>query len=219
MTLTERLFLAAAVSALPLGLAVLGCGVGHALTHPPLLAVALVLMALMIAGLFAPGGSLSTGVQEDRSNRWVLVAFLATGLAGGYIPAYTDRIGFWVLGGGDALRWGGVGLFAVGGLLRLWPVYVLRNRFSGLVAIQPDHRLETGGIYRFIRHPSYLGLFIIMIGWAIAFRSVTGLLITALAVLPLGARIRAEEALLRHHFGAAYDTYCARTWHLVPGIY
>jgi protein-S-isoprenylcysteine O-methyltransferase Ste14 len=218
MKLVERFVLAAVVSALPLGLAVLGCGLGHALAHPPLIVLALVLLALMIAGLFAPGGSLSQGMQEDRSNRWVLLAFFALGIIGGYVPAYTDRIDFWVVDG-DASRWSGVALFAAGGALRLWPVYVLRNRFSGLVAIQPDHRLETSGIYGFIRHPSYLGLLLIMIGWALAFRSGVGLLITALSAVPLVARIRAEEALLRSYFGSEYEAYCAQTWRLVPGVY
>jgi len=50
----------------------------------------------------------------------------------------------------------------VGGGLRLWPVHVLGDRFSGLVAIHPHHALETRGAYRFIHHPSYLGLLLTM---------------------------------------------------------
>jgi protein-S-isoprenylcysteine O-methyltransferase Ste14 len=38
-----------------------------------------------------------------------------------------------------------------------------------------------------------------------------GLLLAALLVPPLLARIRSEEALLRAQFGADYDAYCART--------
>jgi protein-S-isoprenylcysteine O-methyltransferase Ste14 len=44
-------------------------------------------------------------------------------------------------------------------------------------------------------------------------------LITALLLIPLIGRIHSEERLLREHFGAEYDTYVARTWRLVPGIY
>jgi hypothetical protein len=43
------------------------------------------------------------------------------------------------------MRWLGVGLFAAGGALRIWPVFVLGHRFSGLVAIQPGHTLVTSG--------------------------------------------------------------------------
>ena len=99
------------------------------------------------------------------------------------------------------------------------PVYVLRNRFSGLVAIQAGHRLETRGIYSVIRNPSYLGLLISSLGWVLAFRSGVGVVLVATLLVPLLARIRAEERLLREHFGTEYEAYCARTWRLLPGIY
>ena len=106
-----------------------------------------------------------------------------------------------------------------GGALRIWPVFVLGRRFSGLVAIQPGHALVTDSLYGVVRHPSYLGLLVTALGWALAFRSGVGVLIAGLNVPPLLARIRAEEALLRAHFGPAYEAYCARTWRLVPGLY
>ena len=108
---------------------------------------------------------------------------------------------------------------AAGGVLRIFPVYVLKNRFSGLVAIQEGHKLETRGIYSVIRNPSYLGMLITSLGWALAFRSGVGELLAASLLIPLVARIRAEERLLREHFGAEYDAYVARTWRLMPGIY
>jgi protein-S-isoprenylcysteine O-methyltransferase Ste14 len=119
----------------------------------------------------------------------------------------------------DAVRWLGVVLFAAGGALRLWPVFVLGNRFSGLVAIQPEHTLVTDGIYGVIRHPSYLGLLVNSLGWALAFRSGAGILLTVALILPLLARIRAEEALLVDQFGDEYRAYRARTSRLIPGIY
>jgi protein-S-isoprenylcysteine O-methyltransferase Ste14 len=158
------------------------------------------------------------GVREDRRNRWVIVAFTVLGLLDGYLPAYTDRIGVWIIDG-EATRWLGVVLFGLGGALRLWPVHVLGDRFSGLVAIQAEHRLVTGGIYGVIRHPSYLGLLLSSLGWALAFRSGVGVLLTVLIALPLFARIQSEEALLQAHFGGEYEEYCARTRRLLPGIY
>ena len=200
------------------GLAIAAWGGWRAFfAHPALRALAWVTVGL--AALAVPsGGGISTGEKEDRSNRWVLAAFSAIALMMAYFSAYTDRVGFWTLDG-DAMRWVGVGLCAAGGVLRIVPVYVLRNRFSGLVAIQAGHRLETQGIYRTIRNPSYLGLLISSLGWVLAFRSVVGVILTAALLVPLEARIRAEERLLREHFGAEYDTYCARTWRLLPGIY
>jgi protein-S-isoprenylcysteine O-methyltransferase Ste14 len=53
----------------------------------------------------------------------------------------------------------------------------------------------------------------------LGFRSGAGLLLTALIIPPLLARIRAEEMLLRTQFGGEYDAYCSRTWRLIPGLY
>jgi protein-S-isoprenylcysteine O-methyltransferase Ste14 len=100
----------------------------------------------------------------------------------------------------------------------MWPVFVLGHRFSGLVAIQPGHRLVTRGIYGMIRNPSYLGLLINALGWALAFRSTVGVLLTALLLPPRLARIRRGRAL-RSEFGSEYDAYCARTSRLVPGLW
>jgi protein-S-isoprenylcysteine O-methyltransferase Ste14 len=57
------------------------------------------------------------------------------------------------------------------------------------------------------------------LGWALAFRSAVGLLLVALLIPPIIARIRSEEALLHAHFGAEYDAYRAKTSRLIPGIY
>ena len=219
MKISPQLAIFAIVGTLAyLGLAVWGMG-GFAayFAHAPLVVIALATLVMTVASLFTEG-NLSSGEREDRANRWVIPAFGVIGLLSGFLPAYTDRIDFWTFGG-EGLRWFGALLFIVGGALRLWPVFVLGKRFSGLVAIQPGHRLVTDGIYRRLRNPSYLGMLVITLGWALAFRSGVGLLLTALMVIPLIARIHAEEALLRAQFGGEYDSYCANTWRLIPGVY
>ena len=143
-------------------------------------------------------------MREDRDNRWVLAAFTLVGLLDGYLPAWADRNDFWIIDG-ETIRWVGVVLFAIGGALRIWPVYVLGHRFSGLVAIQPDHTLVTTGIYRFIRNPSYLGVLVMTLGWGLAFRSGIGVVLTLLFIPPLIARMDAEEALLAARFGDEYE--------------
>jgi protein-S-isoprenylcysteine O-methyltransferase Ste14 len=200
------------------GLAVLGWGgLAAFFSHPARLALTIAVFVMSGAALFS-GGNLSPGEREDRRNRWVLVAFAVIGLLAAYLPAYTDRKDIWTFDG-DTIRWLGVALFVAGGALRLWPVFVLGHRFSGLVAIQPGHTLVTTGIYGVIRHPSYLGLLVNALGWALVFRSGVGVLLTALLIPPLVVRIRAEEALLRIQFGGEYDAYRARTSRLIPGLY
>ncbi|WP_413708134.1 methyltransferase family protein [Ralstonia sp. Ralssp110] len=219
MAASLKMGLAAAVSIVVyLGLAALGWGgVGAFLAHPARVALVVITVLLAIAALLA-GGNLSPGEREDRSNRWVLPVFGVIGFASAWLPAYTDRLNLWCIDG-DAVRWLGVVLYAAGGALRVWPVVVLGNRFSGLVAIQPGHTLVTGGIYQYVRNPSYLGLLIGTLGWGLAFRAVAGVVLTLLLIPPLGARMRAEEALLQSQFGAEYDAYRARTWRLIPGLY
>lgn len=199
-------------------LAILGWGGFRAFFfHPQFIALAGVTIVMTAASFFS-AVTISSGVKEDRSNRWVIGALSLIGLLLAFFPAYTDRVGLLVFGG-NVLRWVGVVLFTAGGILRLWPVFVLGQRFSGLVAIQQGHTLVTDGIYRRIRNPSYLGLVVNMLGWVLTFRSGVGVLLTALAVPVLIARIHSEERLLHEHFGAEYDAYCARTWRLVPGVY
>jgi protein-S-isoprenylcysteine O-methyltransferase Ste14 len=204
--------------ALYMGLAILGWG-GFAafFSHTPL--TVLVIVGFLLAGTgMLSAGNLSAGEREDRGNRWVLVAFGVIGLLDGWLPAYTDRHELWTIDG-EAIRWIGVVLFAAGGTLRIWPVFVLGRRFSGLVAIQPGHTLVTSGVYGVIRHPSYLGLLVSTLGWGLAFRSLAGVVLTVLIMVPLAARIRAEERLLHSQFGAEYEAYRSRTSRLIPGIW
>jgi protein-S-isoprenylcysteine O-methyltransferase Ste14 len=201
-----------------IGLAVVGWGGWHAFFDSPArIALTTVTMTLTTAVLFT-GGNLSTGEREDRADRTVLLVFAAIGIPLSFLPALTDRLDVWTIDGA-AVRWFGVAVFTVGALLRLWPIFLLGDRFSGFVAIQPGHALVMTGIYGRIRHPSYLGLLIAAFGWALVFRSGIGVLLAALLVVPVIQRIHAEERLLLAHFGAAYETYRRRTWRLVPHLY
>jgi|SRR6267143_828958 len=111
MTPAPKLAVFAVVATLAyLGLAILGWG-GFAgfFSHPALIALASTLFVLTGVALFS-GGNLSPGEREDRANRWVIAAFGLIGVLAAYLPAYTDRKGFWVLDG-DGVRWLGVVLF------------------------------------------------------------------------------------------------------------
>jgi protein-S-isoprenylcysteine O-methyltransferase Ste14 len=218
MALLIRIFAVALSIGLYLALAIIGGGGTEAFfSNPARTALVVVTVALGVASLFVDG-NLSPGLREDRGNRWVIAAFLIIGLLAAYLPAWADRENVWRLDG-DAVRWLGVALLAGGGALRLWPVAVLGRRFSGLVAIQPGHQLVTTGPYRYIRHPSYLGLLISALGWGLAFNTAVGALLALANIPPLVARMNAEERLLSSQFGAAYEIYRAHTARLIPGVY
>lgn len=206
------------VGTMQFGLAILAMGGwSRFFSHGALVALTVATLCMMLVAPLSRG-NLSSGEKEDRGNRWVFIAFSLIAVASAVAPPYADRIGLWTIDG-EATRWVGVAVYVLGAVLRLWPVFVLGSRFSGLVAIQPGHTLETRGIYRVIRNPSYLGMMVNMLGWGLAFRGWVGVGIALLLLIPLIGRIRAEERLLREHFGAEYDAYVARTWRLVPGIY
>jgi protein-S-isoprenylcysteine O-methyltransferase Ste14 len=218
LSFARRSITVVAGSAIYLGLTLLSWGnIGVFLSHSPLIALLVVFVALSVAAIFA-GGSLSSGLREDRSNRWVLVVFAILGILTAIVPPWSDSHNVLTVDG-DSLRWIGVVVLAIGGALRLWPVVALGHRFSGLVAIQPNHTLLTNGPFRYIRHPSYLGLLLSGLGWALAFRSILGVPVMVLHLIPVIARISAEEELLRSEFGSEYEAYRARTSRLLPGIY
>jgi protein-S-isoprenylcysteine O-methyltransferase Ste14 len=188
-------------------------------SNPARTALVVVSAGLFIAALFTDSSGLGSGVREDRSNRWVLFPLIASSILMVWLAPYLDRCNAWVWGG-EAVRWIGVVLTLVGGCLRLAPVFALGRRFSGLVAIQPNHKLKTDGLYRVIRHPSYLGLLIGALGWMLVFRCVEpGLILTAVLLIVLIARMNSEERLLQDQFGVEYAEYKKRTWRLIPELY
>jgi protein-S-isoprenylcysteine O-methyltransferase Ste14 len=218
MKLTARVALAVISMAIYLGLAVLGLGgLAAYISHPALIVLAAIFFILSVVAVFA-GGNVSPGVREYRRNRWVVVAVVVVGLVSAYLPAWSDRVGYWTIDG-EVTRWIGVAIVAIGGVLRIAPVFILGKRFSGLVAIQPGHTLVTGGIYGVIRHPSYLGLLLAAFGWALAFRSGIGVLLAASLIPLIIVRMNAEEELLASEFGDEYGAYRARTSRLIPGVY
>jgi hypothetical protein len=113
-----------AATVLYIGLAVIsGGGFTIFFDHPARVALVLILLALGGASAFTRG-NMSPGEREDRGNRWVISVLGLLGLLIAILPPYTDRVGFWTFGG-DTVRWLGVVIFAAGGALRLWPVFVL----------------------------------------------------------------------------------------------
>jgi protein-S-isoprenylcysteine O-methyltransferase Ste14 len=187
------------------------------LDHPARAGIVVAIVVLGVAAMFTRV-NFSGGRREDTRNRRIFWPFLAIGLLLGWLPAYTDRTGLGTIDG-DAVRYLGLALFVVGCVLRLIPVFMLGRRFSPLVAIQEGHELETGGPYRVIRHPSYLGMLLGLFGWDLVFRSGIGVLVSLLLIPPLVARMNAEEVLLESEFGERYADYRRRTWRLLPFVY
>ncbi len=135
-----------------------------------------------------------------------------------FIP-YFDRRGLFVLSEGNLIRWVGVPFTLAGYGLIFWSGLALGRQYSADVTIQAGHQLVTDSIYRFIRHPRYLGVMALSIGVACIFRSWIGLLASVALLGVLIFRIRDEEAVMHEQFGMEWETYCQGSWRLVPFLY
>jgi len=162
------------------------------------------LLVTLIAGIIScfSDGNLSMGVKHDEADKRSLYALIVLNLLGGLLPAFFDGRGLWPIDG-EPVRQAGLVVYTLGTIARMVPVFVLGNRFSGLVAIQPGHTLVTTGVYCKVRNPSYLGLVLMNFGWAMAFNAWAGVLYAVLMIPPLIARINAEERMLASTRAAA----------------
>jgi protein-S-isoprenylcysteine O-methyltransferase Ste14 len=114
----------------------------------------------------------------------------------------------------------GLVLMAAGIGLRAWSIVTLGRFFQYQIKVQPGHQVVTSGPYRFVRHPSYTGIAMVLAGIALASGDVWSLL--AVAVLGgagLAVRIRAEERQLTLALGADYEHFAAGRKRLVPGVW
>ena len=132
------------------------------------------------------------------------------------------------LGLGDRLPWpggelwpavAGITLIVLGIALRAWSIVTLGRFFQYRIQVQADHRVVSDGPYRYVRHPSYTGVALALIGFAIASGDVLSLpVVLALGGVGLAVRIRAEEQQLLGALGEQYERYAAPRKRLVPGL-
>ncbi len=118
------------------------------------------------------------------------------------------------------IQLGSLILIVLGLVVRWLAIFTLRRFFTVNVAIQTDHIIIQTGIYKYIRHPSYLGMLISFFGLGVC---LSNLISIALLLVPLAFglvnRIQIEERALIDAFGNDYLKYCKDTWKLIPWVY
>ncbi len=133
------------------------------------------------------------------------------GLGNSIIPG---RVPEWLAG----QRIIGAVIIMAGAALMSWArVWFQSWRFRA--KLDEGHQLATGGPFRYIRHPIYMGLNLLALGSAVW--DPTLLTWTAVGLMALGSdlRGRAEERLLGSAYGEAYLAYMKRTKRFLPGVY
>lgn len=134
---------------------------------------------------------------------WCAVTVSSTAIKGGWLPVVA----------GVVLMWLGIAL-------RQWAVLTLGSFFTVVVQVTSDQHVVDRGPYRWVRHPSYTGLLLTLVGLGAALGN--WLSLVALAVLPtagLVIRIRVEEAALLSALGEPYRRYAEHRRRLVPGLW
>lgn len=186
--------------------------------HPVRVGV-VVLHLLMIPVMTLSTSGRSRGLRSVADWKPFFPLLVAHSLFTAYVMPYMDARDLWVLPGGDVLRWTGLVVLALGVALRLGPMLELGRRFVSVVALQEGHTLHTTGFYALARHPSYLGILLMDLGFAGVFRSAIALALMPVVFWMFKRRMDVEEAFMVGQFGQDYRDYMGRTARLLPGVY
>jgi protein-S-isoprenylcysteine O-methyltransferase Ste14 len=94
----------------------------------------------------------------------------------------------------------------------------LAGNWSRAVAFKEDHELITTGLYRYVRHPIYTGVLLMVLATALFVGTLSAAIGFIIIVLGLWSKLRAEEELLTKHFPKEYPAYKDRTKALIPYV-
>jgi protein-S-isoprenylcysteine O-methyltransferase len=159
-----------------------------------------------------------TGTKQDRSTLGIIWLVIAVSIMVGIFVAQNFRAA--PLPHGRMFARAGVVLFVAGLILRWWAIITLGRFFTVDVTIERDHELVERGPFCVVRHPSYTGVLLAFVGFALSLGNWGALLVI---LLPIGAafihRMNVEEEALSRALGARYADYMKRTKRLVPFIY
>lgn len=156
--------------------------------------------------------------DRDRGTRMLIRAalYVAFGVAIAAPPALPSAAihgRAWLVGAGLVLMWSGL-------VVRVWAVATLGPAFRTTVEVDPGQAIVGTGPYRWVRHPAYTGIALVVTGFGVA--SGNWVAAAVCALLPLAAlvrRIRVEEAELTRVLGDRYVAYRAGTKRLLPGLW
>jgi protein-S-isoprenylcysteine O-methyltransferase Ste14 len=116
--------------------------------------------------------------------------------------------------------WAGLAVIVLGMLLRMHCWRVLGEFFTHTVTIVKDHQLVDNGAYRWVRHPSYLGAVLTLLGMGLALGSQASMVLIVLGTAAIYVyRIEAEEAALEAALGEPYTQFKKTRKRLIPFVY
>jgi protein-S-isoprenylcysteine O-methyltransferase Ste14 len=154
--------------------------------------------------------------RKDQGSMIFIWAMITFGFIGGFFLAKHDSWNSI----NSVIAGIGLMLILVGIIIRWLAIIQLGKSFTVDVAITEVAKLKTDGLYEKVRHPSYLGLLLIIIGFSATMNSLCSFLILVIPVsLSILYRISVEEKVLIQEFGYSYSEYKSKSKKLIPGIY
>ena len=155
-----------------------------------------------------------------NTDRGSLMVVRVAAVAGALLAAALAHISATSFDYGVALTVASIALMWTGIALRWWSFRTLGRYFTFQVMTSADQPVITTGPYRYLRHPSYTGILLILAGIGLGYGNLLSLV--ALIVLPLLGvinRIRVEEAALSATLGDRYTSYATGRKRLVPFVW
>jgi protein-S-isoprenylcysteine O-methyltransferase Ste14 len=156
-------------------------------------------------------------IRGDKGSIWFMLLFISVayfltfGFFGTGIGRLNHRTIFFIIG---------VITSALGLVIRIKSILTLKQHFTYTVARTENHTLIETGLYKFIRHPGYLGQLIFFCGISLSLSNwISVVCMTVATTLGYSYRIIVEEKFLLKQFGEEYKEYQKRTWRLLPGIF
>src|SRR5262249_4374628 len=121
---------------------------------------------------------------------------------------------------GEWSLWAGLAIGVFGSLFCLWAIYALGAFFTREVRVDSDQPVIDKGPYRLIRHPSFSGGMLSVLGIGLVLGNTISILcVTVFAAIGLAYRIHVEERALCRAIGEPYRNYMRRTKRLVPFVF
>ncbi|HUO06621.1 MAG TPA: isoprenylcysteine carboxylmethyltransferase family protein [Candidatus Binataceae bacterium] len=198
-----------------IGAAAIGLGItGYFSDHKKVFAYLIAYAGFCFADLLVREDPKDGSAREELSRRiavqspllvlFALAPMERTYLYGGEPPGWLSALGLLVE------------------LIGIWLALGARMQLGFFAASKTPERpvLVTSGLFRYVRHPGYAGIFLVMLAWPLEYGAPIAEFITLITgIIAVNARIAEEEAELRIRFGEEYENYVRTTDTLIPGIW
>jgi protein-S-isoprenylcysteine O-methyltransferase Ste14 len=156
--------------------------------------------------------------NRQRWRFWIVISVvILMSVLVSVFPALADRLSKASAGGSVPRDLAADIVTALGVATALWARIVLGGNWSSSAEIKEGQELVERGPYRYVRHPIYSGLLLMVVGLAVWYGPIVVLPLVVL-FLVLWIRSRQEESLLTSYFPQAYPEYKRRTKALIPFV-